>query len=193
VALSDAWRAALDEALDGVLRHDGKAPTEDDLHGESLLQVIENVGTDEAFFAWAQRSDRTGRFHRGIESLAPEVVVVPRPPVSREERRRELAHRDATQIADGLKKRFSDDFYQRWRDAWCEPEFPIWTWVSEQVPDEGNGLRHALRLIPRMIVEDSRRTLHNLASAVLADDIEKVRTICTEVAAQRPVQADCPF
>ena len=39
VALSDAWRAALDEALDGVLRHDGKAPTEDDLHGESLLQV----------------------------------------------------------------------------------------------------------------------------------------------------------
>ncbi|WP_457090589.1 hypothetical protein [Microvirga sp. P5_D2] len=193
VALSDAWRAALDEALDGVLRHDGRAPTEDDLHGESLLQVIENVGTDEAFFAWAQRSDRTGRFLRRIESLAPEVVVAQKPPVSREERRRELAHQDATQILEGLKKRFNDDFFPHWRDAWCEPEFTIWTWVSEQVPDEGNGLRHALRLIPRMTVEDSRRTLYNLASAVLADDVEKARTICTAVAAQRPVSAECPF
>ena len=44
-----------------------------------------------------------------------------------------------------------------------------------------------------MTVEDSRRTLHNLASAVLADDIDRVRTVYTAVAAQRPVPADCPF
>jgi hypothetical protein len=202
VFLSDAWRAALDEALDGVLRADAKAPTEADLHGESLLQVLENVGTDEAFFAWAQRTDHTGRFLRRIESLTPEAVVPPKPPASREERRRELAHKDATQILDRLKGKprpLTAEFFPRWRAAWCDDEMPIWTWVAAQMADGGNGLRHALRAIPKMAEEGSRRTLYNLANAVLADDVEKVAVIGKAVAAsthaaKEPTSStDCPF
>ncbi|MBJ6125422.1 RepB family plasmid replication initiator protein [Microvirga splendida] len=181
--LSNAWRAAVVEALDGVLRGDAKAPVEGDLHGAELLRVLANVGADECFFAWAQRTDRTGRFLRSIDAPAPESATAPTPPVSREERRRERARNDAAQILAELKKDFTETFFQIWRAAWCDAEQAIWTWPSERLPDEGSGLRHALRAIPQMSIERSRQTLYNLANAVLADDVEKVGEIAVAVAA----------
>lgn len=200
VFLSEAWRAALVEALDGVLRGDAPTPVEGDLHGAELLQVLKNIGVDECFFAWAQRTDRTGRFLRRIEVQTTEIAAAPKALVSREERRHELAHKDGTQIIEGLKRRMTDDSLRIWCDAWCEPEYSIWTWASEQMPDEGRGLAHALRAIPRMSIERTRQTLYNLANAILADDVEKVDEIARAVVASAhvakraaDVSDDCPF
>jgi hypothetical protein len=202
VFLSDAWRAALVEALDGGLRGDAPAPVDGDLYGKELLRVMANVGTDEAFFAWAQRTDHTGRFLRRIETPAPRIAVAPKPPVSREARHRELAHNEAQQILDGLKGRFNGPSFPRLRDAWCDAdaEFAIWTWLSKHLLDEGAALRQALRAIPKMSEENGRRSLYNLASAVLADDVAKVDEIAKAVViANRATQKaavpaeDCPF
>ncbi len=195
VFLSEAWRAAVDEAIEGTLRTDARAPGEHDLHGRDLLDLIERMGANHSFYVWAQRADHTGRFLTRRER-EPEAVQGYKPSIRdlpAEERPRAYAMKEAQEVLDqlaGKPRPIGRSSFPMWRQSWCDHEGGPWNWVVEDRHPEGTALmKKALRLIWRMSEEESRRTIYNLAQAVLADDMDKIDAICRAVCATARVDA----
>lgn len=191
VELSAGWRAALDEAIDslteGYVPRAGLAATVDDLNCDRLLDAIDNLGVDEAFFAWARQTDATGRFLARVRRIAPPQPVEQKEPMerksepSREERRRERAHKGFEELLERLAGKGPNGMPYKLNAialaAWSDHEVADWPWLEEQLGDNGGFLKQTLVTSFREGEDQCRRTLFNLASAGRTDDLNKVRQI----------------
>jgi hypothetical protein len=161
--LSEFWRAAVDEALEGFTPSHAPAPGMVDVHGERLLDLIETSGADQAFFLWAERTALTGRFFRRREDLSiPRDIghlmypkqLVPVGNETTEQRRLRHAKDTAATILWGLagllNRRMPSErtaFPEDVIDSYCDIEVPPWSVAADYLPDEGSMLRRALTMM----------------------------------------------
>ncbi|MXQ10449.1 replication initiation protein [Microvirga makkahensis] len=187
--LSEFWRAAVDEVLEGFTPSHAPAPGMVDVHGERLLASIEMDGADQAFFAWAEASALTGRFFRRTEDLSiPRDICHLMHPKSLEptegetpdQRRLRYAKDTAATIVWGLagllKRRMPGErtvLPEDVIDTYCDIDTLPWSLVSEHLPDKGAMLRRALTMMLKTRIERHPKTGRN--RAVPAMGIERRR------------------
>jgi hypothetical protein len=207
-ALSEFWRAAVDEALAGEARPDFRAPLlGNDLWGEDLLKAVDLVGLDDTVRVWVDCCEWTGRYmprldpapvpmddivSEGVDGEAPvrpdgvyqDGVLVERYPTDRAERKTYFIKKNARGELETLGQLpTKSSMFGHYMSALCDPgAFPLANDQDDQpiVP----VLAPALRIVGRMTDrERQRRTAINLLSAVAEYDLDKVASISRAVLA----------
>lgn len=185
VALSEHWRAAVDEALAGEARPDFRAPLPgNDLWGEDLLRAIDLIGLDDTVRVWVDCCEWTGRYMPRLE--------LPKPVIEAGETRDEKRIRITKSLAQNqieFLPETTGSSYPMHIAALCDPEaFPLAMDDDDKpiVPT----LAPALRLVGRMMdPQRQRQTMINLLEAVAAYDVDKVALISRAVLASSKSEA----
>lgn len=209
-ALSEFWRAAVDESLAGQARPDLRAPVPgNDLWGEDLLKAVDLIGLDDTVRVWVDCCEWTGRYmlrldpapvpvpmddivSEGVDGESPvrpdgiyqDGVLIERYPEDYGERRIYFTRKNARGELEKLGQLSTkSSSYPRYMCALCDPEaFPLDKDIDDQpiVP----VLAPALRIVGRMTdLDRQRRTAINLLEAVASWDLEKVATISRAILA----------
>ncbi len=207
-ALSEHWRAAVDEALAGEHRPDFRSPVPgNDLWGEDLLKAIELIGLDDTVRVWVDCCEWTGRYMERrelapnpVEDVFPRAssaeasprvdgiyrdgVLVERYPSDRAERAIYFTKKNAAGELETVNRLPTDDSsYPHYMAALCDPEVQPWSGIVEE-HEIGRTLASALRVLGRMTaLKSQRRTAINMLSAVAAYDLDKVAIISRAVLA----------
>lgn len=186
-ALSEHWRAAVDEALSGAVRSDFRAPLPgNDLWGDDLLKAVDLVGIGETVRFWIDCCEWTGRY---MPRLDPAPVLAPPPvptasstPEERAERRKYLIRKFASGELETINRyKTTSRTYPIYIDSLCDPEVGVWSYFVEE-ESFGPRLAAALRRVGKMSdVHGQRQTLINLLKAVADFDLKKVDEISTAV------------
>lgn len=181
-ALSEHWRAAVDEALAGEDRPDFRSPVPgNDLWGGDLLKAIDLIGLDDTVRVWVDCCEWTGRYMPRLDLPTP-MAQASEKRETREEKHIRIVKSLAQNQIDVLPPTTGSS-YAPHIAALCDPEaFPLTTDFDDKplVPT----LAPALRIVGRMPdVARQHQTMINLLEAVAAYDLDKVAIISKAVLA----------
>jgi hypothetical protein len=185
ITLSNGWRAAYDKA---------KASPDEEvlpaLKGSLLVDVVAKSGVGAAFRMWAgfagdMEAVPTVRLEQPPEAkpAAPLPAPAPAPAESREARAMRHAvnaAKDFLDISDGYvpgtMRTLSVSFTDTTSLAYCDGQVEPWLHLESLTSFYGT-LAAALRVLKTVVPEQRNPSLRNLASAVVAQDLDRLRKV----------------
>jgi len=188
--IEDSWRAAIEELSDGATTTSSQGDM------DWLRDEIVSHDTDDVFYRWALRTDKSGAFPKRI-SRSPDYrpltpithiedgreVDTPRSQMTDEQhdlRARDWAFREIDSMLEAVD---GGSFYKPVIRSYCSSDLTSWTWVREKIGIEDKRLPRCLQILAGQDYAQQCRTLRNLGLAALESNFEKILQISSAVIA----------